>query len=242
MIKANVNKNHNDLSRNKISTFNSKLFFDIELSDKYINSNSDTEDSDISTESPSIELKDYLSNDLIEVLELPPYNQDINNSNNSNNGKKDEQKFPIKNSKNEKNGLKKDYNHELNNQKNINIFYILNYNPLLPLVNKGYQFTPKNMTSNNFEKKNNCNIYCKDQNILNYLKKNECLFKINKVNKTNKKNDWYCSFCNNLNYSFRVKCNRCNSSRESSDNAYKKCAKNQAQNNCLKNMNNNNNN
>ena len=109
---------------------------------------------------------------------------------------------------------------------------------MLPLVNKGYQFTPKNMTSNNFEKKNNCNIYCKDQNILNYLKKNECLFKINKVNKTNKKNDWYCSFCNNLNYSFRVKCNRCNTLRESSDNACTTFAKNKVS----KTMNNYNNN
>ena len=238
MIKAKDNKNHNELSRNKNSTFNSKLFLDMELSDIYVNSNSDTEDSDISIKSPSIELKDYLSNDLIEVLELPPYNQNINIPNNLNNGKKNSQNFQVKNSKNKKNGLKKDYNYEINNQNNINRFYLLNYNPLLSLVNKGYQFTPKNIQSNKYDK-NYYNIDCKDQNILNYIKKNEHLFKINKKNK---KNDWYCSFCNNLNYSFRVKCNRCNSSRESSDNAYKKCAKNQAQNNCLKNMNNHNNN
>ena len=103
MIKAKDNKNHNELSRNKNSTFNSKLFLDMELSDIYVNSNSDTEDSDISIKSPSIELKDYLSNDLIEVLELPPYNQNINISNNLNNGKKNSQNFKVKNSKNKKN-------------------------------------------------------------------------------------------------------------------------------------------
>ncbi len=32
-----------------------------------------------------------------------------------------------------------------------------------------------------------------------------------------KKNDWICIYCNNLNYSFRNKCNRCNSPREISD-------------------------
>ena len=32
-----------------------------------------------------------------------------------------------------------------------------------------------------------------------------------------KGNDWVCSFCKNLNYSFRVKCNRCNSLREVAD-------------------------
>ena len=60
-------------------------------------------------------------------------------------------------------------------------------NNLLPLLNNGYTFVPKNYDSN---------------------KK-----KIARV----KKNDWVCAFCKNLNYSFRTKCNRCKVNKEDSE-------------------------
>ena len=62
---------------------------------------------------------------------------------------------------------------------------------LMPLISNGYEFIPKN-------------------------------FNLNKENKiVNKKVDWICSFCRNLNYSFRTKCNRCKVSREDSENQEK---------------------
>ena len=53
-------------------------------------------------------------------------------------------------------------------------------NSLIPLIKDGYEFIPKNL-------------------------------RISKNNKNNneKKNDWICPICKNLNFSFRVKCNRC---------------------------------
>ena len=78
------NKKNSEPSRNKILTFNSKLFLDIELSKENINSEDNTEDSEDSIiKSPLIDLKAYLSNDLIEELEFPTYskNNKINDSN-----------------------------------------------------------------------------------------------------------------------------------------------------------------
>ena len=208
---SKTNKSHNELTRNKISTFNSKLFLDMELSEENINSNSDTDDSDVSIETPDMKLKDFLSNDLIEELELPLYNQKTDISNNLNNNKKnfENYKYILNNNNNFKNG----YTFKLNN--NVNIYNSLKYNPLLPLINKGYVFFPKNIQSNDNEK--DYKINCEDNNIINYIKQNEYLFKINK------KNDWLCIICNNINYGFRVKCNRCGFLKESSSgNIYKK--------------------
>ena len=47
--------------------------------------------------------------------------------------------------------------------------------------------------------------------IFNFIEKNKELFK------KNKRVDWLCSFCNNINYSFRVKCNRCGASKDVSN-------------------------
>ena len=249
------NTNNNELSRNKISTFNSKLFLDIELSEGNISSNSDTEDSEISIKSPCIELKDYLSNDLIEELELPTYakNNNINDNDIMLKEEKNNKKISLikiehnKNNINNKkacnnnniNNIKNKFDFEINNNsnknnsKNKNKFNSSIINPLIPLLDKGYEFYPKNLKSNNFEawqKK-----YNEDENmkISNYIKNNEYLFK------QNKKEDWYCSFCNNLNYSFRIKCNRCGSSKESSEYIHKKMIEQQVYN--IFNQNNNNN-
>lgn len=71
---SRTKKNINELSRNKISTFNSKLYLDMELSGENTLSKDDTEDSEVSIESSSIKLKDFLSNDLIEELNSPSEN------------------------------------------------------------------------------------------------------------------------------------------------------------------------
>ena len=210
---SRTNKNNNELTRNKISTFNSKLFLDMELSEENINSNSDTDYSNVSIEIPDMKLKDFLSNDLIEELKLPPYRQKTDISNNLNNNRKnlienENYKYILKN-----NNFKNGCTFKLNN--NVNIYNSLKYNPLLPLINKGFEFFPKSIKSNDNEK--DYKINCEDNNIINYIKQNENLFKINK------KNDWHCIICNNINYGFRVKCNRCGFLKDSSsDNIYKK--------------------
>ena len=75
---------------------------------------------------------------------------------------------------------------ELDNNKNKkkeNFSSIVN--TLLSMVDNGYEFKPKNYKPNAISNKNFIN------NIRIY------------------KNDWTCFFCNNLNFSFRTKCNRC---------------------------------
>ena len=58
-------------------------------------------------------------------------------------------------------------------------------NSLLPLIKDGYEYIPKKLRIS----KNNKNM-------------------------GEKKNDWICPFCQNLNFSFRVKCNRCGVNKE----------------------------
>ena len=70
-----LKENHNELPRNKVSSFNSKLFLDMELSDQNILPYNNTDDSDSSTKYSSLRLSDCLSNDLIKELDLPLNNQ-----------------------------------------------------------------------------------------------------------------------------------------------------------------------
>ena len=86
---------------------------------------------------------------------------------------------------------------------------------LLSLANNGYEFKPKNYNPSN-SKNINKNTY----NINNYINpilynNNKYLFNHNNIR--DQKKDWICSFCNNLNYSFRTKCNRCKIRKEDSD-------------------------
>lgn len=202
-----TNKNRNESSRNKISTFNSQLFLDIELSDENILSTTNTEDSEISVKTSSIQLKDYLSNDLIEELEFPSFDSHKNIEEKKTNN------FSLVNSREQENKNKPQKIHNINNNSNneeiknnmkgFNSLNLPEYNPLIELVNKGYEFIPRN-------------LYNIKDNSRNNMKNFSCFSKINKFRK-NKKDDWYCSFCNNLNYSFRVKCNRCGASKEYSD-------------------------
>ena len=204
---SQINKNRNESSRNRISTFNSKLFLDIELSDENILSTTNTEDSEISVKTSSIQLNDYLSNDLIEELEFPSFDSHKNIE------EKKTDNFPLVNSKEQENKNISKKNHIINNYTNnevnknnmkaFNSSDLPEYNPLIELVNKGYEFIPRN-------------LYKIEENSRNNMKNFYSFSKINKFRK-NKKDDWFCAFCNNLNYSFRVKCNRCGASKEYSD-------------------------
>ena len=76
---------------------------------------------------------------------------------------------------------------------------------LLSLAKDGYEFKPKNY---NPEQNNN---RVGKKYYVNYNNKN--LYN-NSIR--DKKNDWFCSYCNNLNFSFRNKCNKCKVSKENS--------------------------
>ena len=178
-------------SNNKEYIFNSKLYFDLDINtekdDIFSDSQNNTEGSDTSFETEEI---NCLSNELIEELD--------NNS---------ESPKEIEAEKDKKSN-------------NINdSHYIID--SLLSLANNGYEFKPKNF--NPFFTKNlpNINNICINQMINNnsYLlnlanKKNKCN---NDGNKRDQKQDWICTFCKNLNFSFRTKCNRCKVKKEESD-------------------------
>jgi len=179
---SRIKNNNNELSRNKLSTFNSKLYLDMELSGENTLSKDDTEDSEIYIESSSIKLKDFLSNDLIEELNSPSEsNQKVIYSNDS---------ITLKNQE-----FYMNYEYDM-----AHLLDSVNYNPLFYFSNKGYINTGNNLKTNN-NINNSKNISSRKNN----LHKNK--------NKKIKK-DWNCPFCNNLNYSFRVKCNRCGANKE----------------------------
>lgn len=70
---------------------------------------------------------------------------------------------------------------------------ITNVNSLVPLIDYGYEFVPKSFNK----------MMLNDNN------------KAQKT-KNNCKKDWVCSFCKNLNFSFRKNCNRCKASKKNS--------------------------
>jgi len=86
---------------------------------------------------------------------------------------------------------------------------------LLSLVNIGYEFTPKGFKQTpdkasktklpkNFNKYNMNSL---EDNINFYPIKNKGFIK-------ERKGDWVCQICMNLNFAFRVKCNRCKNPKE----------------------------
>ena len=91
---------------------------------------------------------------------------------------------------------------------------------LLSLANNGYEFKPKNFNPSFPNNQSNIStIYA------NRITQNN-KYLLTKVNSTKNKNnnarreqkqDWICAFCNNLNFSFRTKCNRCKIKKEESD-------------------------
>jgi len=88
-------------------------------------------------------------------------------------------------------------NNEKNNYENIDKKNIINL--LISLAKDGYEFKPKNYKPDKEQENNSRNA-----NVINNK------FNKNKFNKRIvKKNDWICPFCNNLNFSFRIACNKC---------------------------------
>ncbi len=175
--------------------FNSKLFIDLdinnetdELNTSAENNTEGSEGSDISFEKEEM---NCLSNELIEELD--------NNAESP-----------------------KERDNKINNIKKGNII-----DSLLSLVNNGYEFKPKNFNPS-FPK--NPLLFGKIQNIKNSNKyinpiMNNKIYLFNPINSNiingnnirDKKKDWICSFCNNLNFSFRTKCNRCKIKKEDSE-------------------------
>ena len=178
-------------SNNKEYIFNSKLYFDLDIStekdDIFSDSQNNTEGSDTSFEAEEI---NCLSNELIEELD--------NNS---------ESPKEIETEKDNK-------SNNINDSHNI-------INSLLSLANNGYEFKPKNFNPSFIKNPPNINNIYINQMINNnsYLlnlanKKN---IGNNAANKRDQKQDWICAFCKNLNFSFRTKCNRCKVKKEESD-------------------------
>ena len=187
------------VSSPKKPLFNSKLFIDLEI-DKEIedlnnNSENNTEDSDNSLEGEEI---NYLSNELIEELDFCDF-CDI---------QKSKEKSVCKNEKEKDNKI-----NNMNSNSNI-------INSLLSLVDNGYIFKPKNFKPIYDNNKNQI-LFNKNNNNKNHMKqnmKNNNLFLFNNLNNyRDQKNDWVCTFCNNLNFSFRTKCNRCKVNKEESE-------------------------
>ena len=99
------------------------------------------------------------------------------------------------------NEKEKELNIDTKNNKNIiNNNIILD--SLLSLAKDGYEFKPKNYKPY----QSNSNRYIKQTYNKNVYYNNN----------RDKKNDWFCSYCNNLNFSFRNKCNKRKVSKESS--------------------------
>jgi hypothetical protein len=187
------------VSSPKKPLFNSKLFIDLEI-DKEIedlnnNSENNTEDSDNSLEGEEI---NYLSNELIEELDFCDF-CDI---------QKSKEKSVCKDEKEKDNKI-----NNMNSNSNI-------INSLLSLVDDGYEFKPKNFKPI-YDNNKNQNLFNKNNNNKNHMKqnmKNNNLFLFNNLNNyRDQKNDWVCTFCNNLNFSFRTKCNRCKVNKEESE-------------------------
>ena len=196
-------------SKLESTLFNSKLFIDMDIKEENISTDSNSEESEETIKSPSQKkLNKYLSKDLLDELELS----------NPVEKKFSEKIFIAKKFQNEEQ-LKENNDVQFpmrqinycNNGMLVN--QLKNSNPLLSLINQNYEFLPKNFNNNN---KNN--FFTLSSNYNNNIKKmNYNEYQKRKIYNKIKGNDWVCSFCKNLNYSFRVKCNRCNSLREVAD-------------------------
>ena len=201
--KLKSEKDHKYIYTPSKPVFSSKLFLDLNIKegiDEIIEYNSDnnTEDSDSQNE---LEEANYLSNELIEELnscDLDEFRK-----------KKDNKTKNINN---------------INSNRNI-------IDSLLSLANNGYEFKPKNYmpiyTKNNknplnFNKNISNNSFSNNNHVQNnintnlnsYNNTNNIINAINIDNFIDQKNNWLCSYCQNLNYFFRTKCNRCKAKKE----------------------------
>ena len=187
-LKNNSEKdNERHVSSPKKPLFNSKLFIDLEIDKEIEDLNNNSENN---TEDSDNSLKFEEINYLSnELIEELDF------------------------CKNEK---EKEKDNKINNMNaNSNII-----NSLLSLVDDGYEFKPKNFKPiyDNYKNQNLFNKNNNNKNNMNQNIKNNNLFIFNNLNNyRDQKNDWVCTFCNNLNFSFRTKCNRCKVNKEESE-------------------------
>ena len=89
--------------------------------------------------------------------------------------------------------------------------------PLLALVNKRYEFIPKsfrNSGDNNLNNKKAPKVFNKYNMIHPEDNFNKYDWKVKHKSIKERKGDWFCILCNNLNFAFRTKCNRCKVAKE----------------------------
>lgn len=203
-------KTHRNITFLEDSLFNSKLFIDLDSDEDNSMSIDNTEGTENSNEIIDINNDYFLSNELIEELESTCSS------------------FPIE--EQEKITLKEpttsSYSFKKNKFDSDFIYEPININSpssnsensciksLLPLVNNGYEFLPKNykpkeITTQKYNKYNSSSTSgsCNSNNNISGKK--------NKVFQE-REGDWICGFCKNLNFSFRTKCNRCKISKQES--------------------------
>ena len=80
---------------------------------------------------------------------------------------------------------------------------------LLPLAKNGYEFLPKSYKLNQNKNKFNNIENNKEFEFLNNNKNKKKGFQ-------ERRGDWKCALCHNLNFAFRMKCNRCQALKEKS--------------------------
>ena len=175
--------------------FNSKLLIDIDNEDKIKKESIDLGIKFSIDYAPQQRLHEYLSNDLITALDnnlsnpqTPNIPLNNNNNNNNDNGNNN---FNI--SQIPKIDLKNDDNEESDdkiNNKNIN------QTPLSLLKMNKFDYTKIKNTGTNVNYNNQ-----------NLKEKHKKPFEI-------RAGDWNCFDCSNLNFSFRIKCNRCGLPKE----------------------------
>ena len=197
--------------------FNSKLFLDVDKND--INKESIDLGIKFSIDyAPQQRLHEYLNNDLINELDnnfsnphtpiTPIYNNE-NNKNENNNNDDNKEKFNIEDIPKIDLGNEKEEEKEIENQ-------IQNQNK-----NENENFNNQIQTPLSLLKVNKFDYTKMKFNIpiLNNMNNN-----INNINNQNKEKpkkhfeiragDWTCYDCNNLNFAFRIKCNRCGLPKE----------------------------
>ena len=194
------NKKDNNLSKSNKPLFNSKLFFDL---DNTSNDN-DTYESD-----NSLELKEIESKNNNEYFLLHELLEELDSSFQFTNEKEEKEEKKEKDDKKEE---EKEEEKEKQREKNVrnindftNIYKNKKYQNFLPnkfsqifntlIYNNNYEFYPKN--------------YIHKKSSKNDLINNKNKIEIKKKNFEERKGDWLCLYCNNLNFAFRTKCNRC---------------------------------
>ena len=148
---------------------------------------------------PKSRLHEYLNSDLIESLEK------ISPEISRKETKKDIPTFQLNETENiDENNLEKENEEEEKQNNNINNFNSINLNQI-NFLNNLNQFN-NNLFFNNLQIDNNGII--KNNTFMNNIENNNNNNNNKKIFKI-REGDWNCFNCNNLNLSFRTKCNRC---------------------------------